>query len=78
MPGGGRCPLVVSISGDGVSFDRHYCLAAEPYARRAAGMHKGGQYGYPHTLVRDGWLCVIVSRCKEAMQVLRVRIEDLD
>lgn len=75
-----RSPLVLSLSGDGSDFDRHFILAdaATPYAQRAAGMHKGGDYGYPHTLVHDGWLHVIVSRRKEAVEVMRVRVADCD
>ena len=72
-----RCPLVLSVSEDGRRFDRHYILADEPYAMRRPGLHKGGEYGYPHTLVRDGHLHVIVSRQKEAVEVLRVGIDEL-
>lgn len=74
-----RTPLVLSLSEDGRRFDRHVLLAddATPYAQRAEGMHKGGEYGYPHTLVRDGCLHVIVSRRKEAVEVLRVRLTEI-
>lgn len=65
-----RCPLVLSLSDDGVCFDRHFILADTPYTRRADGLHKGGEYGYPHTLVQGGTLHVIVSRRKEAVEVL--------
>ena len=41
------------------------------------GLHKGGLYGYPHTLVRDGYLHVIVSLYKEAVMVLRVATDVL-
>ena len=72
-PRGGRSPLVLSLSRDGLSFDRHYILAAdEPYEQKRAGLHKGGLYGYPHTMVHDGMLCVIVSLRKEAVAVMRV------
>ncbi len=69
-----RSPLVLSLSGDGKRFDRHLILADDstPYEQCAAGMHKGGDYGYPHTLVHDGCLHVVVSRRKEAVEVLRV------
>ena len=69
-----RSPLVLSLSDDGVRFDRHFILAdaRTPYARRADGLHKGGDYGYPHTLVHAGTLHVIVSRRKEAVEMLRV------
>ena len=72
-----RSPLVVSLSSDGARFDRHGILADTPYARRADGMHKGGEYGYPHTLVHAGALHVIVSRQKEGVEALRVPLDAL-
>jgi len=72
---GARNPLVLSLSQDGVRFDDHHVIADETYEQRRQGMHKGGEYGYPHTLLHDGSLCVIVSRRKEAVEVLRVPID---
>lgn len=68
---GRRCPLVLSLSRDGKTFDQHYIIANEPYEMKKPGKHKGGEYGYPHTLIHDGHLCVIVSRQKEAVEVMR-------
>jgi hypothetical protein len=75
-----RSPLVLSLSGDGVRFDRHFILAdaSTPYEQNTPGLHKGGDYGYPHTLVRGGVLHVVVSRKKEAIEVLRVPLSSLD
>jgi len=72
--GGGRCPLVLSLSEDGVRFDRHFILADEAYEKKREGMHKGGLYGYPHTMIRDEHLYVIISLRKEAVDVLRVAL----
>ena len=69
---GRRCPLVLSLSSDGVVFDQAYILADKEYERRIDGLHKGGVYGYPHTMVHDGYLFVIVSICKEDVMALRV------
>ncbi len=44
---------------------------------RLAGRHKHGEYGYPHTLIHGGRLHVIVSRQKEAVEVLRVELSQL-
>ena len=74
---GSRTPLGLMLSRDGVIFDRHFILGDTPYARRKAGGSKGGEYGYPHSLVRDGHLHVIVSRQKEAIQVMRVALSEL-
>ena len=75
--GSGRTPLVLSLSCDGVRFDQHFILGDEHYERRKPGRAKSGEYGYPHSLVHNGWLHVIISRQKEAVQVLRVALSDL-
>jgi hypothetical protein len=75
--GNGRTPLVLSISRDGVAFDRHFILGEKHYQKRFEGGCKGGQYGYPHTLVYEGHLYVIVSREKEAVELLRVALAEL-
>jgi hypothetical protein len=77
QPRGERNPLVLSLSEDGVRFDRHYILADEPYARRWEGLHKHGQYGYPHTMCHEGHLYVVVSRQKEAVELLRASVGTL-
>ncbi|HSV72331.1 MAG TPA: exo-alpha-sialidase [Chthonomonadales bacterium] len=74
---GNRTPLVVSLSEDGALFNRHSILGEEPYSMARPGRAKGGEYGYPHSVVHDGWLQVIVSRQKEGVEVLRVRLADL-
>ncbi|TMV46868.1 hypothetical protein FE783_24840 [Paenibacillus mesophilus] len=76
-PRGSRNPLVLSLSRDGIRFDRHFILKNEPGERSYPGMYKGGDYGYPHTLVHDGYLHVIYSVCKESVSALRVPIETI-
>ena len=70
----GQAPL--PVSDDGALFDRAWILADDttPYVQRAAGLHKGGDYGYPHAVEHDGALHVIVSRRKEAVEVLRAEL----
>src|SRR5208283_4945690 len=75
--GDGRTPLALSLSREGVKFDEHFILGSEHYAMRRPGGGKGGEYGYPHTLIHVGYLLVIVSRQKEAVEVLRVALADL-
>lgn len=72
LPRGARSPLVLSLSTDGARFGRHFVLADEDYEQRAEGRAKGGLYGYPHTMIHEGMLYVIVSLRKEAVAVLRV------
>jgi hypothetical protein len=70
-----RNPLVLSFSNDGIVFDQHFILADEHYEMKYPGMHKGGDYGYPHTMINDGYLYVIISRQKEAVELLRVKLD---
>jgi hypothetical protein len=72
-----RTPLILSLSEDGRGFDRHFLVADEPYPMHVPGRYKNGEYGYPHTVVHDGHLYIIVSRQKEAVEVLRTPIRAL-
>jgi hypothetical protein len=72
-----RIPLVLSTSHDGVRFDQHYMLGDQRYKRRFDGGSKGGEYGYPHSLVHGGRLYVIVSRQKEAVELFSVALSGL-
>jgi len=73
-----RTPLVLAISRDGRSFDRQYLIADQPYTLKKDGLWKGGQYGYPHTLVDGGYIYVIVSRQKEAVEIIRFATGELE
>lgn len=72
-----RNPLVLAISRDGKFFDRQYIIANEPYTLKKEGLWKGGQYGYPHTLVYNGYMYVIISRQKEAVELIRFAVDQL-
>jgi len=72
-----RTPLVLALSKDGLFFDRQYIIADQPYTLKKEGLWKGGQYGYPHTMIDKGYLYVIISRQKEAIEVLRLAISQL-
>ena len=75
---GKRSPLVLSLSSNGVNFNQHFILGENHYERRQPGRYKSGEYGYPQALVHDGYFNVIVSRQKEAVEVLRVKLSALD
>ncbi len=77
-PHWGRHRLVLSLSEDGCRFDRHFVIADEPFTMKRPGLHKGGQYGYPHSLVHDGALLVACTRQKEAVEVFRIKLAELD
>lgn len=72
-----RTPLVLSLSKDGHSFNEHYIIAEEPYTLKKEGLWKGGQYGYPHTIIYDGFMYVIISRQKEAVEVIRFKLNQV-
>jgi hypothetical protein len=72
-----RTPLVLALSKDGIFFDKQYIIADQPYALKKEGLWKGGEYGYPHTMIRNGYMYVIISRKKEAIEILRFKIDQL-
>lgn len=72
-----RNPLVLSISTDGKSFGKNYIIADELYHLKKEGLWKGGQYGYPHTIIYNGYMYVIISRQKESIEVLKFDLKQL-
>jgi len=72
-----RNPLVLSLSSDGKKFDQNYIIADELYQLKKEGLYKGGQYGYPHTIVYKGYMYVIISRQKESIEILRFDLGQL-
>jgi len=73
-----RTPLVLSLSNDGKLFDKNYIIADQPYTLKKEGLYKGGQYGYPHTIIDNGYMYVIISRQKEAIEVIRFKLSQLN
>jgi len=61
-----RDPLALSISDDGLVFHTMDYLIG------------GRRVDYPHVLERDGFLFVAFSGAKSSVEVLRIRIEDLN
>lgn len=72
-----RNPLVLALSADGKYFDKQYIIADELYQLKKPGLWKGGQYGYPHTALHDGYMYVIISRQKESIEVIRFKTDQL-
>ncbi|MEO8819413.1 MAG: exo-alpha-sialidase, partial [Ginsengibacter sp.] len=73
-----RTPLVLSLSSNGKLFGKNYIIADQPYTLKKAGLYKGGQYGYPHTMVYHSYMYVIISRQKEAIEVIRFKLDQLN
>ncbi len=74
---GSRCPLVLSLSQNGLEYAQHFILGSAPYPMKRDGLYKEGEYGYPHTVVRDGGFHCICSRRKEGVEVIHFRLADL-
>lgn len=72
-----RHVLVLSLSEDGLNYNRHFILQDKQYKLEFPGLHKNGIYGYPSTMVHDGYLYVTVSICKERIMVMRVPCDTL-
>jgi len=72
-----RHVLALSVSDDGLEYTRHFLLADAQYKGQYPGIDKNGIYGYPSTIICDGFLCVAFSICKEKIMVLRVPCDTL-
>lgn len=72
-----RTPLVISVSKDGKLFGENYIIADKPYTLKKKGLYKDGQYGYPHTIIYSGYMYVIISRQKEAIEVIRFSVSSI-
>lgn len=72
-----RLPLNICVSEDGEQFNRNYILRDEPYQVKKEGLYKDVVYGYPHTLIKDGYMYVIYSKGKETIEVSKFDINQL-
>lgn len=75
---GGRQMLAISLSHDGLKFDRMAVIKFAAPAQRYEGKSKGaGGYQYPHSVVVGNNLWVIYSVNKEDMEVVRIPLAEL-
>lgn len=73
-----RDPLVLALSKDGYVYDENYVIAEDNYSMRYTdGRWKDGQFGYPHTLIHENNMYVIVSRQKESIEVIKIDLTQL-
>lgn len=70
-----RFPLVLSLSSDGINFDRNYIIGKSTYTIQYPGRYKSGQYGYPEATVHGDYLYVFVSKMKEQMELIRIPLK---
>lgn len=75
---GGRAMLAISLSRDGLVFDRMAVIRfVAPPTRYAGNAKGGGGYQYPHSVVVGESLWVIYSVNKEDMEVARIPLSQL-
>lgn len=61
-----RDPLVISLSDDGIVFNKMYYLTG------------GRHIDYPHVIEHDGYLLIAFAGEKQSVEVMKVRLSDLD
>jgi len=70
-----RTPVVLALSDDGVTFDRHYIVGNDAQGEpRFPGYLKHGRYGYPFLLAVGKQAVVVYSTNKEDINVARFRL----
>lgn len=74
-----RDPLTVSISSEGLVFDRAFALRTESRSQFRFANVAGRNHGYAYTssIIHDGWLYTLYSISKEDMAITRVRLEEM-
>lgn len=72
-----RDPLIISLSKDGVNFDRAAVIRSNAPPSRYTGIGKGDGYQYPASVIAEGALWVIHSINKEDIAISRIPLESL-
>jgi len=75
---GGRSLLAISLSRDGLNFDRMVVLRFLAPDQRYKGRSKSVGYGYPHSTIAGDNLWVIYSVNKEDIEIARIPLSKLD
>ncbi len=74
---GGRSMLAISLSDDGLIFDRCAVIRFIAPRLRQKGKAKGNGYAYPHSVVMGKKLWLIYSVNKEDIEICQLSIEEL-
>jgi len=75
---GGRALLAISLSYDGLTFDRVRAIRFLPPPQRYKGRAKSVGFQYPHSVVVENNLWIMYSVNKEDIQVTRIPLSDLE
>lgn len=76
-PNGARDPLAISLSKDGLSFDRVSLIRRGAPIMHYEGRWKTKGFQYPHSLVLGDELLVLYSVGKEDIQITRIPISEI-
>ena len=74
---GGRAMLGISLSADGLTFDRAAVIRFLPPPMRFEGRAKSVGFQYPHSVVVDDHLWIIYTVNKEDVQLTSIPLEEL-
>ncbi|MFN0293787.1 exo-alpha-sialidase [Pedobacter helvus] len=74
---GKRTPLVLSVSKDGLNYDKTFIVDDSNYQMKYKGKWKDGQFGYPYAYVNGKDLFIIYSRRKEQLEIVKIAISQL-
>ena len=74
---GGRALLAISLSRDGLNFDRMAVLRFLPPPQRFQGRAKSIGYAYPHSVVIGDSLWVLYSVNKEDIEIARIPLSEV-
>lgn len=75
---GKRTPLVLSLSKDGLNYDKTFIVDDSNYQMEYKGKWKDGQFGYPYAYVHENYLFIIYSRQKEQLEIAKIVISQLN
>jgi len=72
-----RFPLTVSLSRDGLTFDRIYSVVGPQAGPRYPNFTKRSGAQYPHAIEVNGQIMIIYSLNQESIEVIRIPVERL-
>ncbi|MCC6681494.1 MAG: exo-alpha-sialidase [Phycisphaeraceae bacterium] len=72
-----RVPLAITLSSDGITFDRSFVVRGTPPERRYEGKSKTFGYSYPSAMIHDNALWIAAAVNKEDIEVTRVPLSSL-
>ncbi len=75
---GGRSMLAISLSDDGLIFDRCAVIRFIAPRLRQKGKAKGNGYAYPHSVVMGKKLWLIYSVNKEDIEICQLSIPEIE